>query len=69
MLSMSFGELMRLLAPLLVVQLILDVIALVSLVKTETPRFLPKWAWAVIIIFAATIGAIAYLIFGRERDV
>lgn len=69
MLSMPLSQLLQLLAPLLVVQLVLVVVGLVSLAKTETPRYLPKWAWAIIIIFVATIGAIVYLIFGRERDV
>ena len=31
-------------------------------------RTLPKWAWILIIIFAPTIGAIAYWIAGRPRN-
>lgn len=33
---------------------------------TELKR-LPKWAWLLIILFFASLGAIAYLIFGRVR--
>jgi hypothetical protein len=31
-------------------------------------KYLPKWAWALIIIFINLFGAIAYLFVGRERD-
>lgn len=43
------------------------VFCLVDLARTEQVRFLPKWAWALIIIFIHVLGGIAYLAFGRQR--
>jgi hypothetical protein len=52
--------------PIVLLELILIVIALVDLVRREKARYLPKWAWAILIIFIQFLGAIGYLIFGRE---
>jgi hypothetical protein len=55
------------LIPILLIELVLLVIALVDLVRREKTRYLPKWAWALLIIFIQIIGPIAYLIVGREE--
>lgn len=52
--------------PLVLIQLTLMIIALVDLIRREKTRWIPKWAWAIIIILGELIGPIAYLIFGRE---
>jgi hypothetical protein len=54
-------------APLLIIQAILIITALVSLIRTETTNG-PKWMWILIILFVSTIGPIAYFIFGRRND-
>jgi len=43
--------------------------ALIDCARTEQEllRGLPKWAWLLIIIFIGTFGAVAYLIWGRQR--
>ena len=56
-----------LIAPLLIIQLILLAIALVDLIRREQVRYIPKWAWAIIIIFINLIGPISYLLIGREE--
>ena len=56
-----------LIAPLLIIEIVLLVVALVDLIRREQVRYLPKWAWAVIIIFLNFIGPVAYLILGREE--
>jgi hypothetical protein len=55
------------LIPILLIELVLLVIALVDLVRREKTRYLPKWTWALLIIFIQIIGPIAYLIVGREE--
>jgi drug/metabolite transporter (DMT)-like permease len=51
--------------PLLILQLILLVVALVDLIKRERTRG-PKWLWAILIVFGELIGPILYLVIGRE---
>jgi hypothetical protein len=67
MLNMPTPELLQLIAPILVIQFILIVFCLFKLRK-DTVKFIPKWAWALVIIFGNTVGPIIYLIIGRERD-
>lgn len=58
---------MDVLIPVVVVLLALDVFCLVDLFRREDVSYLPKWAWAIIIIVLHLFGPIAYLIFGRNR--
>jgi len=53
--------------PLVLLQLILMVVALLDLSKREKVRWLPKWAWAIIIILGELVGPIVYLVVGREE--
>jgi len=55
-----------LIAPLLVIQLLLMIIALIDWVKVEHTRG-PKWVWLLIIIFINTLGPIIYFLFGRKN--
>jgi hypothetical protein len=43
------------------------VFCLTDLARADEVRYLPKWAWALIIIFLHILGGIAYLIFGRKQ--
>jgi hypothetical protein len=63
----TFIQLLPFIIPLVLIQLILMVIALVDLSKREKLRLLPKWAWILIIIFGELLGPIVYFIFGREE--
>jgi len=56
-----------LIIPLVLLQLILMVVALLDLSKREKVRWLPKWLWAIIIIIGELIGPIVYLLAGREE--
>ena len=56
-----------LLVPLLVIQLILLVVAIIDLVKVSETNG-PKWLWAIIIVVVSIIGPIIYFIFGRSKD-
>ena len=65
--GMTFIEIIKLLAPIILLEVVLDVFCLYRLTRDRV-KYLPKWAWALIIIFIQLIGAIAYLLIGRERD-
>jgi ABC-2 type transport system ATP-binding protein len=54
--------------PLLVLIVAFDVYCLIDLARAKSVRNLPKWAWAIIILFvSAPIGALVYLFVGRDR--
>jgi hypothetical protein len=55
------------LIPVLLLEWVLMIIAIVDLIKREKTRGLPKWGWALIVIFIQIFGPIVYLIFGREE--
>jgi hypothetical protein len=54
---------------LIVVQIVLDVIALVDLYRRPVGELTirNKWIWVAIILVVSTIGAILYLAVGRKR--
>lgn len=56
-----------LLIPILIVQLILLVIALINVIKADNTNG-PKWVWVLIIVFINIIGPIVYFVFGRRDD-
>ncbi|APC47249.1 PLDc N-terminal domain-containing protein [Virgibacillus halodenitrificans] len=53
-------------APLIVIQGILLIIALIDLAKTAQTNG-PKWLWFLIIFFINIIGPILYFLFGRRQ--
>ena len=53
------------LLPLLLIQLVLIVVALVDLSRRPHTKG-PKWLWAVLILFVQFIGPISYFVIGRE---
>lgn len=56
------------LAPLVLLQSILLVVALVDISKRRKVPGGNKVPWLLLIIFVSTIGPIIYLIFGRKDD-
>jgi len=60
-------QLLPFIIPLVLLQLILVIVALVDLSKREKVRWLPKWLWAIIIIIGELFGPIIYFIIGREE--
>ncbi|ADL42189.1 hypothetical protein COB47_0880 [Caldicellulosiruptor obsidiansis OB47] len=65
--NMDMEEMLKLLAPVIVLQFALMIFCLVKL-KNDKVKYLPKWVWALIIIIFNFIGPILYLLIGRERD-
>ncbi|MFJ8459303.1 PLDc N-terminal domain-containing protein [Lysinibacillus xylanilyticus] len=54
-------------APILVLQLILMITALVSCIREEKTKG-PKWLWILIILFISLIGPVLYFVVGRRND-
>lgn len=65
--EMELLEIIKLFAPIIILEVILVGFCLYRLTKDRV-KFLPKWAWALIIIFIQLIGGIAFLLIGRERE-
>lgn len=53
-------------APIIVLQTILQVVALVSCVKTEELKG-PKWLWALIILIGGILGPVLYFTIARRN--
>ncbi|KAB2338146.1 PLDc_N domain-containing protein [Cytobacillus depressus] len=54
-------------APIIVIQLILLIVAIIDLVRIEKTNG-PKWMWALIILFINLIGPILYFVLGRRNQ-
>lgn len=61
-------DLLKAFWPLLVLQILLMVWALVDLIRRRKVKGLPRWAWVLIIIFVNIFGPIIYLGFGRGEE-
>jgi hypothetical protein len=62
-----FQQILPLLIPVIAIQLILLVVALLDLRKQRATRG-PKWMWAVIIVFVNIIGPIVYFVAARKEE-
>ena len=56
-----------LIAPLLIVQAILAIVALIDIARIHATNG-PKWVWVLVVIVINTIGPIIYFIFGRKTS-
>jgi hypothetical protein len=65
--GMDLIDIIKLFVPIIVMGVVLVGFCLYRL-KVDRVKFLPKWAWALIIIFINLIGGITFLLIGRERD-
>ncbi|QCR33768.1 PLDc N-terminal domain-containing protein [Lysinibacillus sp. SGAir0095] len=54
-------------APILGIQLLLVIIALVFCIRSEKTNG-PKWMWILIILFINIIGPVLYFVIGRRND-
>jgi len=54
-------------APIVVLQLILMIVALVSCIRQEATNG-PKWLWILLIIFVNLLGPILYFVIGRRQN-
>jgi len=66
--TFDINSILPLLIPLLVIQLGLMVYCLIDLSRRARVRWLPKWAWAIIIVLGELLGPIIYLFVGRLEE-
>ncbi len=57
-----------LILPLVVLQLALQVAAIVDLVRREKVRGGNKWVWGAVIVLGEIVGPLVYLLLGRVDD-
>jgi len=65
--TIDIAKLMPIIAPILIIQFILVVTALIALVKAERTKG-PKWMWILIILFINIIGPVLFFVVGRRND-
>lgn len=56
-----------LLAPVLILQSILMLTALISCIKQEETNG-PKWLWILLILFVSLLGPILYFVIGKKNN-
>lgn len=56
-----------LITPLLIIQGILMIIALIDLIRAGHTNG-PKWMWLLIVIFISMLGPVLYFVIGRRQD-
>ncbi|MGU3471800.1 PLD nuclease N-terminal domain-containing protein [Paenibacillus sp. D51F] len=61
------SDMLKLILPLAILQLILVVAAFIDLSKVRRTNG-PKWMWAIVILFSSLLGSVAYFLFGRRSD-
>lgn len=62
----NFMEYLPIIAPIILIQFILLIVALIDLIKMEKTNG-PKILWVFIILFINIFGPIIYFIFGRKE--
>ena len=67
MVFMDLVEILKLLAPIIVIELGLKVYCLLK-IKNEEPRLLSKGIWTAIVLLFSLLGPVAFLAFGRNKD-
>lgn len=60
-------EMLPFLIPVVLVEMVLLIVALMDLVKREYVRGGNKIVWALLIVFVGIIGPVVYLIAGRQE--
>lgn len=63
----TITQYLPLLIPVLIIQIILLIAALVDIARREKTRG-PKWVWVLVVLFVNLIGPIIYFVVGREDE-
>jgi len=63
----NISEFMVAIIPLIALQVILAIWGLIDLSKRRIVKYLPKVAWALIILFV-TLGPVVYMLIGRGEE-
>lgn len=65
--GLSNSEIIKLILPLVIIQFGFIIFSIYRLSKDQV-RYLPKWAWLLIIIFGEILGCLIFLIIGRVKE-
>lgn len=65
---MDAMEIIKLVWPIILIQLVLQIYAIVDIVRRKKVRNLSVPVWIIIIVFGEILGAIIYLIAGRSEE-
>ncbi|WP_227872109.1 PLD nuclease N-terminal domain-containing protein [Paenibacillus albus] len=65
--QLTTTQLMTIILPLAVVQLVLMITAIVVCARAEQTRG-PKWMWILIILFFSLVGSILFFLVGRKQS-
>jgi hypothetical protein len=58
-------DLLKAIWPVIALNYIIVIWAVVDLVRRDSVKYMPKLLWGIVIVFVNLIGPIAYLVFGR----
>jgi heme/copper-type cytochrome/quinol oxidase subunit 4 len=61
-------QILPLLAPIALIQLGLQIYALIHLVRRRRVRFNNKWLWGAVILFLGILGPILYFVFRGDYE-
>lgn len=61
-------SILRVAWPLIVIQLGLQIYAIVDIIRRKKTKSLPPILWIVIVVLGEILGPIVYLLFGRAED-
>lgn len=61
-------EIIKVIWPLIIIQLIVQIYALVDVIKKNKTKNLSPIVWVVIIVLGELIGSVVYLLVGRAED-
>jgi len=57
----------ELILPVLIIQVVLSLIALIDLFRVQETRG-PKWLWLILILISGMVASIIYFIIGRKQQ-
>lgn len=68
--SIALDKWLPLLIPLIIIELVLIVVALIDLIRRDSRQVLGgnKLIWVLIILLISTLGPICYLVLGRKEE-
>ena len=65
--ELDWTKILMLVIPILIIQLGMQIYALVDLVRQPTVKG-QKWVWALVIILGEILGPIIYFVFARKEE-
>jgi hypothetical protein len=65
---MNAAEIVKVIWPIIIIQLIVQIYALVDLIKRKKTKNLSVAVWIIIIILGEIIGPVLYLLVGKAED-